>query len=139
MNNLNVMMGRIIKSMDAFKGSKPVINNEGVLSVRSVCRDKEVENFGSIKEYLTQKLVQNGFELASEDDILSMAAKINDLIGDSETYTDEFAFEGVKSGFEAIGCDCDYVVGKKGDTYVGISMWYEKNSKDPKFVEVIIV
>ncbi|MBA2861492.1 DUF2120 family protein [Methanococcus maripaludis] len=139
MNNLNMIMGRLVKSMEAFKGSKPVINKEGILSVRSVCRDPEFEKYNSIKEYLTEKLVQNGFELASEDDILEMATKINDLLGDSDTYTDEFAFEGVKSGFEDIGCDCDYVVGKKGNAYVGISMWYEKTAKEPKFVEVMAI
>ena len=134
-----MIMGRLVKSMEAFKGSKPVINKEGILSVRSVCRDSEFEKYNSIKEYLTEKLVQNGFELASEDDILEMVAKINELIGDSETYSDEFGFEGVKSGFENIGCDCDYVVGKKGSTYVGVSMWYEKLSKEPKFVEVMSI
>ncbi|ABO34371.1 conserved hypothetical protein [Methanococcus maripaludis C5] len=139
MNNVNMIMGRLVKSMEAFKGSKPVINKEGILSVRSVCRDSEFEKYNSIKEYLTEKLVQNGFELASEDDILEMVAKINELIGDSETYSDEFGFEGVKSGFENIGCDCDYVVGKKGSTYVGVSMWYEKLSKEPKFVEVMSI
>ncbi|MBA2859413.1 DUF2120 family protein [Methanococcus maripaludis] len=139
MNNLNVIMGRIVKSMEAFRGSKPVINKEGILSVRSVCRDPEFEKCNSIKEYLTEKLVQNGFELANEEDILDMVAKINNLIGDSETYGDEFAFEGVKSGFEDIGCDCDYAIGKKSGVYIGISMWYEKVSKDPKFVEVMAI
>lgn len=137
MNNFNMIMGRLVKSLEAFRGSKPVINTDDVLAVRSICRDPEFEKYSSIKEYLLKKLTENDYEIADETDILEMVAKINEVLGGNDTYTDEFGFDGVKSTFESMGCDCDYVVGKKGSLYVGISLWYEKNAKDPKFVEVI--
>ncbi|ABR54740.1 conserved hypothetical protein [Methanococcus vannielii SB] len=139
MNNFNMIIGRIVRSIEAFKGSKPVINKDEVLAVRSICKDKKIDEYPSIKEYLMDKLVENDFEIVNDEEILEMVIRINEALGTSDTYTDEFAFDGVKSTFEAMGCVCDYAVGKKGSTYVGISMWFEKELKEPKFVEVICV
>ncbi|ABR56597.1 DUF2120 domain-containing protein [Methanococcus aeolicus] len=135
---INVTTGRIIKSLEAFKGSKPIYEKNGLLIVRSVCRDKKFEEFDSIKEYLKSKLVENKLELPDDEDINIFIEKIDEKIGEgSDIYPDAFGFEMLKKSFENMGCECDYIIGKKGELFVGICLWYDKVVKKPIFVEVI--
>lgn len=134
---INITTGRIVKSLEAFKGSKPIYSGEGILIVRGVCRDKNFDNYDSIKDYLVDKLKENGFEVCDEIDVISFVDRINEKLGENSAYQDNFGFEVLKKSFENMGCECDYIVGKKGELMVGISMWYDKNTKSPKFVEVV--
>ena len=136
---IHTITGRIIKSLGAFKGSRPIYDREGLLIVRGVCRDKNFESYDSIKEYLKNKLNENGFEIIenNDEDIELFIEKIDEKLKGNGIYPDAFGFEILKKSFEEMGCYCDYVVGKKGDITVGISMWYDKIKKDPKFVEVV--
>lgn len=127
-----------MKSLEAFKGSKPIYDRNGLLIVRGVCRDKDFEKYDSIKEYLTYKLKENGFEIADEDDLISFMERIDEKLGkNSDIYADTFGFEILKKSFEDMGCECDYAIGKKGDLMLGISLWYDKIKKSPKFVELV--
>lgn len=135
---INIISGRMMKSLEAFKGSRPIYDRNGLLIVRGVCRDKDFEKYDSIKEYLTDKLKENGFEIADEDDIVLFIEKIDEKLGkNNEIYPDTFGFEILKKSFEDMGCECDYVIGKKGELMIGISLWYDKIKKIPRFVELV--
>ncbi|AEH06530.1 DUF2120 family protein [Methanothermococcus okinawensis] len=135
---VNITTGRMMKSLEAFKGSKPIYDKNGLLVVRGICRDKNFENYNSIKEYLESKLKENGFEIADSEDIILFMEKINEKLGkESEIYPDTFGFEIIKKSFENIGCKCDYIIGKKGELMLGISLWHENVKGAPRFVEVL--
>ena len=137
---VRVITGKIMKSLGAFKGSKPIYDRNGLLIVRGVCRDKKFEEYNSIKEYLEDKLKENGFEiLKNQEDIELFVEKIDEKLGgeDNCIYPDAFGFERLKRSFEEMGCVCDYVIGRKGDITVGVSMWYDKVRGEVKFVEVV--
>ena len=137
---INITTGRIMKSLEAFKGSKPIHDRNGLLIVRGVCRDKDFEKYGSIKEYLADKLKENGFEVVDDKDIILFIEKIDEKLGEeSDIYPDTFGFEILKKSFEDMGCECDYIIGKKGELMIGISLWYDKKLKTPKFVEVLLL
>ena len=135
---INITAGRMMKSLEAFKGSKPIYDRNGLLIVRGVCRDKDFEKYDSIKEYLANKLKENGFEIANDDDIILFMEKIDERMGkSSDIYPDTFGFDILKKSFEDMGCECDYAIGKKGELMLGISLWYDKIRGAPKFVEVV--
>ncbi len=135
---INITAGRMMKSLEAFKGSKPIYDRNGLLIVRGVCRDKNFESYESIRDYLMDKLKENGFEIADKEDIASFVEKIDEKLGkNNEIYPDTFGFEILKKSFEDMGCECDYVIGKKGELMLGISLWYDKIKKIPRFVELI--
>ena len=137
---IRAITGRIMKSLEAFKGSKPIYDSNELLIVRGVCRDKKFEEYKSIREYLEEKLKENGFEIVNnQEDIELFVEKIDRILrgGGGGVYPDTFGFERLKRSFEEMGCVCDYVIGRKGDITVGISMWYDKVKKEPKFVEVV--
>lgn len=46
-----VNIGRLMHALNAFKGSKPLFETDEMLMVKGVCRDEEVEKYGSIKDY----------------------------------------------------------------------------------------
>jgi len=127
-----------MKSLEAFKGSKPIYDRNGLLIVRGVCRDKNFENYDSIKQYLESKLKENGFEIVDNEEMVLFMEKIDEKLGEeSDIYPDTFGFEILKKSFEDMGCECDYAIGKKGELMLGISLWYDKIRGAPKFVEVV--
>jgi len=137
---IKAITGKIMRSLEAFKGSKPIYDRNDLLIVRGICRDKRFEEYNSIKEYLEDKLKENGFEIVNNrEDIELFVEKIDEKLGgrDNCIYPDTFGFERLKRSFEEMGCLCDYVIGRKGDITVGICMWYDKIKREPKFVEVI--
>ncbi|WP_421078209.1 DUF2120 family protein [Methanothermococcus sp. Ax23] len=135
---INITTGRMMKSLEAFKGSKPIYDRNGLLIVRGVCRDKNFENYDSIKQYLESKLKENGFEIVDNEEMVLFMEKIDEKLGEeSDIYPDTFGFEILKKSFEDMGCECDYAIGKKGELMLGISLWYDKIRGAPKFVEVV--
>ena len=135
---INITTGRMMKSLEAFKGSKPIYDKNGLLIVRGVCRDKDFENYDSIKQYLESKLKENGFEIIDNEEMVLFMEKIDEKLGEeSDIYPDTFGFEILKKSFEDMGCECDYAIGKKGELMLGISLWYDKVRRAPKFVEVV--
>ena len=131
-------IGKLMHALNAFKGSKPLFETDEMLMVKGVCRDEEFDKYGSIKEYLTKKLENEGFEVVNDvEDIDKFVSRINEILKENPLYPDTFGFERMKESFEMIGCECDYVIAKKRNIMVGVCMYFDKNRKNPKFVEVV--
>jgi hypothetical protein len=131
-------IGKLMHALNAFKGSKPLFEADEILMVKGVCRDEEFDKYGSIKEYLTKKLEDEGFEIVNDvEDIDKFVSRINEILKENPLYPDTFGFERMKESFELIGCECDYVIAKKRNIMVGVCMYYDKNRKNPKFIEVV--
>lgn len=133
-----VNIGRLMHALNAFKGSKPLFETDEMLMVKGVCRDEEVEKYGSIKDYLVKKLEKEGFEIVEDiKEIDKFVSRINEILKENPLYPDTFGFERMKESFEMIGCECDYVIAKKRNIMVGVCMYFDKKMKNPKFVEVV--
>jgi hypothetical protein len=131
-------IGKLMHALNAFKGSKPLFETDEMLMVKGVCRDEEFDKYGSIKEYLTKKLENEGFEVVNDvEDIDKFVSRINEILKENPLYPDTFGFERMKESFEMIGCECDYIIAKKRNIMVGVCMYFDKNRKNPKFVEVV--
>ena len=131
-------IGKLMHALNAFKGSKPLFETDEMLMVKGVCRDEEFDKYGSIKEYLTKKLENEGFEVVNDvEDIDKFVNRINEILKENPLYPDTFGFERMKESFEMIGCECDYIIAKKRNIMVGVCMYFDKNRKNPKFVEVV--
>ncbi len=127
-------VAKLLKDMNAFKGSKPIFDSLNMFIVKSICRD-DVDN---IKEYLTKKLKENNFEVIEDKEkIKDFVENIHNILKGDDIYLDFFGFDKMKESFINVGCECDYVIGKRKNIYVGITMYYDKKLKNPKFVEVI--
>jgi len=131
-------IGKLMHTLNAFKGSKPLFETDEMLMVKGVCRDEEFEEYSSIKDYLTEKLKKEGFEIIEEvDEIDKFVNRINEILKENPLYPDTFGFERMKESFEMIGCECDYIIAKKRNIMVGVCMYFDKKMKNPKFVEVV--
>ena len=70
-------IGKLMHALNAFKGSKPLFETDEMLMVKGVCRDEEFDKYGSIKEYLTKKLENEGFEVVNDvEDIDKFVSRI---------------------------------------------------------------
>jgi hypothetical protein len=131
-------IGKLMHALNAFKGSKPLFEADEILMVKGVCRDEEFDKYSSIKEYLTKKLENEGFDIVDDvEDIDKFVNRINEILKENPLYPDTFGFERMKESFEMIGCECDYVIAKKRNIMVGVCMYFDKNRKNPKFIEVV--
>ncbi|CAB3287836.1 conserved protein of unknown function [Methanocaldococcus lauensis] len=131
-------IGKLMHSLKAFKGSKPLFETDDMLIVKGVCRDEEFDNYESIKDYLKEKLKKENFEIVEDvEEIDKFVSRINEIFKENPTYLDSFGFEKMKESFEMIGCECDYVIAKKRNIMVGVCMYFDKKRKNPKFVEVL--
>ena len=131
-------IGKLMHALNAFRGSKPLFETDEMLMVKGVCRDEEFDKYSSIKEYLTKKLENEGFGIVDDvEDIDKFVNRINEILKENPLYPDSFGFERMKESFEMIGCECDYVIAKKRNIMVGVCMYFDKNRKNPKFIEVV--
>ncbi|ACX72227.1 conserved hypothetical protein [Methanocaldococcus vulcanius M7] len=131
-------IGKLMYSLKAFRGSKPLFETDNLLMVKGVCRDTTVESHKNIKDYLIEKLKQEGFEIVEDvEEIDTFVSRINEIFKENPIFPDTFGFEKMKESFEMIGCNCDYAIAKKGNIMVGISMYFDKKIKNPKFIEVL--
>ncbi|WP_423792793.1 DUF2120 family protein [Methanocaldococcus indicus] len=133
--NWKIELARILKNLNAFKGSRPLLDTPTLLMVKSICRDEINED---IKSYLTKKLKELNYEIVDDiDEIEEFVEGIHNVLRGEDTYLDFLGFEKVKEGFLNIGCECDYVIGKKGNLMVGLTLYYDKIRKNPKFIEAV--
>ena len=74
-------IGKLMHALNAFKGSKPLFETDEMLMVKGVCRDEEFDKYGSIKEDLTKKLENEGFEVVNDvEDIDKFVSRINEIL-----------------------------------------------------------
>ncbi|WP_457612394.1 DUF2120 family protein, partial [Methanocaldococcus sp.] len=115
-------IGKLMMRLKAFRGCRPLFETDDLLIVKGVCRDQ----VDDIKSYLTKKLIEEGYEIVEDkDEIAKFAEEIDKRLRGGEIYFDNFGFEKLKDSFKMIGCECDYVIGKKKNLMVGVSMYYD--------------
>ncbi|WP_456419697.1 DUF2120 family protein [Methanocaldococcus infernus] len=129
-------VGKLMMRLKAFRGCRPLFECDDMLIVKGVCRD-QVDN---IKSYLEEKLKEENFEIVEdEEEIKEFVESIHERLRGGEEYLDPFGFEKMKEAFKITGFECDYCIGKKKNLMVGVSMYYDRIRKEPKFVEVVAI
>ena len=133
--------GQVMGFFDSFKGSRPAIDNDKILIVRSRTRKiipiDELENkLSEIGEEL------GGTEVPADSKEIEEILKSGDKhIKESELSTssiDSHGFMRVKQDLEAMGLVVAYKVFELPSFDVIIAIWEDKNEIPPLYVEVTV-
>ena len=133
--------GEVMGFFDAFKGSRPAIDNDKILIVRG--RSRKVIPLDDFDAKLTEiGEILGGTELESNSDNLEDILKAGDKnIQESEITTnsvDANGFLRVKEDLESMGLVVEYKVFKLPSFDVIIAIWEDKNEIPPLYVEVTV-
>lgn len=133
--------GTVMGFFDAFKGSRPAIDNDKILIVRG--RSRKVLPL----DELSSKIEEVGKELGGKE-IESTSEKIEDILkaGDKHIASTEIStgavdgkgFMRVKSELESMGLVVEYKVFELPSHDVIIAIWEDKAEIPPLYVEVTV-
>ncbi len=133
--------GQVMGFFDAFKGSRPAINNERILIVRGRSRKVlPVDTFDSKLSEIGEIL--GGTELDANSKKVEEIIKSGDKhIKTSESTTsdiDNGGFIRVKEELESMGLVVAYKIFELPSFDVVIAIWEDKNEIPPLYVEVTV-
>lgn len=133
--------GQVMGFFDAFKGSKPAIDNEKILIVRG--RSRKVVPIDELSSKLSEVgKVIGGEELDADSDKLEEILKEGDKnIQESDIATnsvDNRGFMRVKEDLESMGLVVEYKIFRLPSFDVVIAIWEDKNEIPPLYVEVTV-
>ena len=133
--------GQVMGFFDAFKGSRPAIDNDKILIVRG--RSRKAIPLDDFDAKLTEiGEILGGTELESDSDNLEEILKAGDKnIQESDITTnsvDTNGFLRVKEDLESMGLVVEYKIFKLPSFDVIIAIWEDKNEIPPLYVEVTV-
>lgn len=133
--------GQVMGFFDAFKGSRPAIDNDKILIVRGRSRTViPLDDFDAKLAEIGEIL--GGTELDSDSDEIDEILKAGDKnIQESEITTnavDTHGFMRVKEDLESMGLVVEYKVFELPSFDVIIAIWEDKNEIPPLYVEVTV-
>ena len=133
--------GQVMGFFDAFKGSRPAIDNDKILIVRG--RSRKVIPLADFDAKLTEiGEILGGTELEPNSNNLDEILKAGDKnIQESDITTnsvDTNGFLRVKEDLESMGLVVEYKIFKLPSFDVIIAIWEDKNEIPPLYVEVTV-
>ncbi|WP_298501385.1 DUF2120 family protein [uncultured Methanobrevibacter sp.] len=133
--------GQVMGFFDAFKGSRPAIDNDKILIVRG--RSRKAIPLADFDAKLTEiGEILGGTELESNSDKLEDILKAGDKnIQESNITTnavDSQGFLRVQEDLESMGLVVEYKIFKLPSFDVIIAIWEDKNEIPPLYVEVTV-
>jgi len=133
--------GEVMGFFDAFKGSRPAINNESILIVRGRSRkvipiDEFESKLNEIGEILGGKEVDDNSDKIS--DILKSGDKHIKAAEANAVDVDDHGFIRMKEELESMGLVVAYKVFELPSFDVVIEIWEERNEIPPLYVEVTV-
>lgn len=140
MDQLYKVAGTVMGFFDAFKGSRPAIDNKKILIVRGRSRTPiPISEFGEKLEELKKEL---GAEEVTNTDKISDILELGDKqIQSSEQVTgviDSSGFIQMKKELESMGLYVEYKVFEVPGCNVVVAIWEDKNEIPPLYVEVTV-
>lgn len=135
------LAGQVMGFFDAFKGSRPAIDNERILIVRG--RSRKVLPLDEFEPKLTEiGEILGGTELDATSEKISEILEVGDKnIKRSENVTsdvDNKGFMRMKEELESMGLVVEYKVFELPKFDVIIAIWEDKNEIPPLYVEVTV-
>ncbi|MBQ7928543.1 MAG: DUF2120 family protein [Methanobrevibacter sp.] len=133
--------GQVMGFFDAFKGSRPAIDNNNILIVRG--RSRKVIPLSDFEAKLIEiGEIIGGNEIDSNSDKLEEILKEGDKnIQESDIVTntvDTHGFMKVKNDLESMGLVVEYKIFELPNFDVIIAIWEDKNEIPPLYVEVTV-
>lgn len=133
--------GQVMGFFDAFKGSRPAIDNDKILIVRG--RSRKVLPLSE----LSSKLTEIG-EIIGGKELESTSAKIEEILKSGDKHIQETelnnnpidskGFIRMKEELESMGLVVEYKVFELPSFDVVIAIWEDKNEIPPLYVEVTV-
>jgi hypothetical protein len=135
------LAGQVMGFFDAFKGSRPAIDNERILIVRG--RSRKVLPLNEFDSKLTEiGEILGGTELDATSEKISEILEVGDKnIKRSENVTsdvDNKGFMRMQEELESMGLVVEYKVFELPKFDVVIAIWEDKNEIPPLYVEVTV-
>ena len=135
------LAGQVMGFFDAFKGSRPAIDNERILIVRG--RSRKVLPLNEFNSKLTEiGKILGGTELDATSEKISEILEVGDKnIKRSENVTsdvDNKGFMRMQEELESMGLVVEYKVFELPNFDVIIAIWEDKNEIPPLYVEVTV-
>ncbi|WP_405264599.1 DUF2120 family protein [Methanobrevibacter sp.] len=135
------LAGQVMGFFDAFKGSRPAIDNERILIVRG--RSRKVLPLNEFDSKLTEiGEILGGTELDASSEKISEILEVGDKnIKRSENVTsdvDNKGFMRMQEELESMGLVVEYKVFELPSFDVIIAIWEDKNEIPPLYVEVTV-
>ena len=135
------LAGQVMGFFDAFKGSKPAIDNDKILIVRG--RSRKAIPISDFDAKLTEiGEILGGTELEQDSEKLDDILKAGDKnIQESEITTnvvDTHGFMRVQEDLESMGLVVEYKIFELPSFDVIIAIWEDKNEIPPLYVEVTV-
>lgn len=135
------LAGQVMGFFDAFKGSRPAIDNERILIVRG--RSRKVLPLNEFDSKLTEiGAILGGTELDATSEKISEILEVGDKnIKRSENVTsdvDNKGFMRMQEELESMGLVVEYKVFELPNFDVIIAIWEDKNEIPPLYVEVTV-
>ena len=133
--------GSVMGFFDSFKGSRPAIDNDKILIVRS--RSRKIIPLDQLEEKVLEIGEElGGVEVPADSDKIEEILKSGDKhIKESELTTvtvDNRGFSRVKEELESMGLVVVYKVFELPGFDVIIAIWEDKNEIPPLYVEVTV-
>ena len=133
--------GQVMGFFDAFKGSRPAIDNDRILIVRG--RSRKAIPLADFDAKLTEiGEILGGTELESDSDKVDEILKAGDKnIQESELSTnaiDSHGFMRMQEELESMGLVVEYKIFQLPSFDVIIAIWEDKNEIPPLYVEVTV-
>jgi hypothetical protein len=135
------LAGKVMGFFDAFKGSRPAIDNERILIVRG--RSRKVLPLNEFSSKLSEiGEILEGTELEPTSEKIDEILKTGDKnIKESETITNDVDTNGfmrMKEELESMGLVVEYKVFEVPNFDIIIAIWEDKNEIPPLYVEVTV-
>ena len=132
--------GEVMGFFDAFKGSRPAIDNDKILIVRGRSRKTLVNDFNSKLNEIGS--IINGKEIESDSKKITKLLESGDKsIQESEGQTtniDKHGLERMQEELEAMGLIVEYKAFELPCCYAVIAIWQDKHGYPPLYVEVTV-
>ena len=133
--------GNIMETLEAFHGSRPALDSDNILIVRGMSKKKyDDEKMDIVLSSLSKNIGLREIDIYSDDGgniIGIMDERIRENI-EIQGDTDFSGIKKMKSSFEAMGCNVNYILGALNDLGVFIVTWKDKSGIGPRFVEVVV-
>ena len=135
------LAGQVMGFFDAFKGSRPAIDNERILIVRG--RSRKVLPINEFESKLTEiGEILDGTEVDATSEKISEILEVGDKnIKRSENVTSDVDSKGfirIKEELESMGLVVEYKVFELPKFDVIVAIWEDRNEIPPLYVEVTV-
>ena len=131
--------GEVMGFFDAFKGSRPAIDNDKILIVRGRSRKTlDVNDFNSKLNEIGS--IINGKEIESDSKKITKLLESGDksIQEGQTTNIDKHGLERMQEELEAMGLIVEYKAFELPCCYVVIAIWQDKHGYPPLYVEVTV-